>query len=106
MVANLRCNELKEEAIEKVKQNIQYLKDASERSLIEGFSEKCLAIIQQAVVHYEEYAKQYDKNVFEKTKKDLGQLLLGQLFLCFDNQMKLIRKQIFDKFDKELRKHS
>jgi len=58
------------------------------------------------VAHYEEYAHQYDKSVYEKVKKELVSLLLSQLFLCFDQQLKMIRQQIIERFDKELRKGS
>lgn len=35
MVANLRCNELKEEAIEQIKNDVQGMKEMSERFVIE-----------------------------------------------------------------------
>jgi hypothetical protein len=72
MVANLRCNELKEEALEKVKGETYSLTKLSEREVISEFSNKCLEVLQVAVAHYDEYAHQYDKTVFEKTRKDLG----------------------------------
>ncbi len=72
MVANLRCNELKEEALEKVKGETYSLTKLSEREVIDEFSNKCLEVLQIAVTHYDEYAHQYDKTVFEKTRKDLG----------------------------------
>jgi len=56
--------------------------------------------------HYEEFAHQYDKTVYEKVKKELVSMILSNLFKTFDLQLKSIRQQIFDKFDKELRKLS
>ncbi len=56
MVANLRCGELKEEALELVTGEVQRLRTESERSLVDGFNERCKQIILQAVTHYDEYA--------------------------------------------------
>ena len=41
MVASLRCNELKDEAIALVEKAASKLKEESERRLVEGFSERC-----------------------------------------------------------------
>jgi hypothetical protein len=57
MVANLRCNELKEEGIELVDADIQKLKAESEKGLIEGFNHRCSEIIRIAVNHYDEFAR-------------------------------------------------
>ena len=45
MVANLRCGELKEEALELVAGEIQKLRTESEKSLIGGFNDRCKQII-------------------------------------------------------------
>lgn len=84
MVANLRCNELRDEAQEQVKLQVQALIDQASHSKIDDFQGKCKLILKTAVAHYEEYAHQYDKSVYEKVKKELIALLLNQLFLCFD----------------------
>lgn len=56
MVANLRCNELKDEAQEKILPAIQKLKEESDRRLVENFAEKCENLIKTAITHYDEYA--------------------------------------------------
>ena len=56
--------------------------------------------------HYEEYAHQYDKTVYEKVKKELIGLILSNLFKVFDVQLKNIRQHVFERFDRELRKLS
>lgn len=107
MVASLRCNELKEESLELVREPIERLKLQSVKTKIANFSNQCLTITKDALAHYDEYAHQYDKGIYEKVKKEIVELLLKtHLYPCFDNQIKLIRQSIFDKFDKDLRRHS
>jgi hypothetical protein len=85
MVANLRCGELKEEALQGVEAEVEKLRRDSEKELIEGFNNRCYNIIKRAVNHYDEYAHQYDQKVYEKTRKELASILTGQsLFYCFE----------------------
>lgn len=60
MVANLRCNELKEEAIEKVRNEVQNLTLEANEKRLKNFSERCRSILKVAISHYEEFAHQYD----------------------------------------------
>ena len=49
-MASLRCNELKEEALEKVIPLIQELKDRSDsQQRVENFAEMCTIIIREAL---------------------------------------------------------
>eukprot|EP00347_Sterkiella_histriomuscorum_P023862 403333128 len=106
MVANLRCNELRDEALDLVTPRITDLQEEAIRGPVDNFQNKCKEMIREALSHYEEYAHQYDKTVYEKVKKELLGLILSQLFKVFDAQLKNIKNKIFDKFDKELRKLS
>jgi hypothetical protein len=64
MVANYRCNELKDEALEKVRPLIQSLREECERRLIHQFEQRCSIIYKQAITHYDEFAHQYDKETY------------------------------------------
>jgi len=46
MVANFRCNEMKEEAMDVVKKQLEQLKSQSDRQIIEQFGEDCNSIMQ------------------------------------------------------------
>jgi hypothetical protein len=48
MVANFRCNELKEESIELVKEPCFILKEASEKGVLNDFAERCWQIMKMA----------------------------------------------------------
>lgn len=95
MVANFRCNELKEEALKAAKEPSLELQKKCEHGLVENFSQQCNEIIDQAVNYYNEVAHQYDKNVFKKIQGELLESLLGHLYMCFDAQMKQLRNQSY-----------
>jgi hypothetical protein len=84
MVANLRCNELKEEALEKVKAPIQGLKDSCLQKYQSNFKDACDNILEQAIIHYNTYAVSYDKTVYDKIKGDLIDAILSNLYKCFE----------------------
>ena len=106
MVANFRCNELKEEALENVKGPISELKSECDRGLVADFELKCREIIKISTTHYDEFAHQYEQAVYHKIKKELAAAVVQILFLCFDSQLKMQRQKIFEKFDKDLRRSS
>jgi hypothetical protein len=56
MVANLRCNELKEESLEKVNPELNKLRVDSDKGYVEGFADACREIIKIAISYYDEYA--------------------------------------------------
>jgi hypothetical protein len=86
MVASLRCNELKDEALALVEKAASKLKDESEKKMVEGFSNRCTAILKDALAHYDEFAHQYDKNVYGKIKKEVASVLINQfLYICFES---------------------
>ena len=75
MVANYRCNELKEEALAAVKSQVETLNIQSENKIVENFGETCTGIIKKASDFYENVAKQYNKDVYNKVLKELIQSL-------------------------------
>lgn len=56
MVANYRCNELKEESLEKIQEEVFILREESERGLIPNFEQRCGKILKIALDHYDEFA--------------------------------------------------
>lgn len=85
MVASLRCGELREESLVLVAPIVQKLREDTERRVTSDFQERCLNIIKQALSHYDEFAHQYDKTIYDKNRKDMTQTLMTQsLYLCFE----------------------
>ena len=56
MVANFRCNEIKDEALEQVKDLFQALSDSCKENICNDFGAKCKEIITKSVDYYEENA--------------------------------------------------
>lgn len=57
MVANYRCNEMKEEAIAIVKPKIEQLSAQSDAGIVENFGESCFKIMKEATDFYKNVAK-------------------------------------------------
>lgn len=56
MVANLRCNELRDEALDLVTPRITDLSEEALKGPVENFQNVCVDIIKAALSHYEEFA--------------------------------------------------
>ena len=66
MVANFRCNEMKLEALAKVKERVEALEQQCQKQLIENFGASCTEVMTEALELYHDAAKQYNKEVQEK----------------------------------------
>ena len=91
MVANYRCNEIKEEALELAKEDIAALKKKTDVEIISGFKEACMVPVTNAIKHYDENANQYQTKVFQKVRKEVVGGIMQSLFQCFDAQLKMIK---------------
>ena len=104
MVANYRCNEIKEEAIALIRARIEDLKNQCDLKIIEDFGQSCNSVVKEADQYFREKAKQYNKEVFGKILEELTENILAQLYHCFDSQLKLIRQYTYDKVVSEVKK--
>lgn len=59
MVANYRCNEIKDEAVQAVQDKINSLKRESDLKQLDNFSERCKGILTECINLYDESASQY-----------------------------------------------
>lgn len=91
MVANFRCNELKEESVEKVKQVCEDLRRECDKGVLDNFMKRCIDILREAVDHYDEFAHQYEQTVYKKVKKELASQIIQILYHSFDIQLKTLR---------------
>ena len=104
MVATFRCNEMKDEALERVKDQLDSLKAQSDLQVIEGFGASCTAIMDEVCNFFKESAKQYNSEISSKILNELQEQLYSQLYSCFDSQLKLIRQRTYDKVGTEIKK--
>ena len=75
MVAQYRCNEVKDEALELVKDQITALDAKSRSSPIDNFPEQCMALLKTCVQYYKEEAVQYQGAVYEKVLKEIAEMV-------------------------------
>ena len=85
MVANYRCNEIKEEAMALVKSRVEELQNQSDLSIVSDFGDRCNSVVREATEYYAEKAKQYNKEVFSKVREELCETILSSLYQCFDS---------------------
>ena len=71
MVANYRCNEIKEEAIKSIANDIQKLEAACAAGVVPEFGSKCTGILKKATDYFSDVSKQYTKDVREKVLQEL-----------------------------------
>mmetsp|Transcript_696 Transcript_696/g.853 ORF Transcript_696/g.853 Transcript_696/m.853 type:complete len:214 (+) Transcript_696:887-1528(+) len=104
MVAEYRCNQIKEEALDQVKTDIIDLKAECSKSLTEDFQHKCKAIVKSSLNYFEEQASQYKSKVYDKIKNEVAEYIFNQLFMSFDLQLKLLTTHCTKSFSGELRR--
>lgn len=71
MVANFRCNEIKQEALELVQQEVNALRLRCEQGIVADFGAQCTSVILKARGYFHENANQYSGVVFQKVEKEL-----------------------------------
>lgn len=104
MVAQYRCNEVKEEALELIKTHVQALDAKSRSSSISDFPEQGMGILEVAVKHYKQEAVQYKGAVYDKVLKEIAETVFQKLFVCFEAQLKLNTHKVTDEFESKIRK--
>ena len=85
MVANYRCNEIKEEAEKLVQGKMQSLLHDSSEKEITTFKDTVVGILNEAIQHYQSVARQYNPEVSNKIQSELVDMLQKQLYIAFDN---------------------
>ena len=106
MVANYRCNEIKEEALEIAQLDIDELRKQTDNKIISGFKAACEVPVDKAIAHFDESANQYQAKVYEKVRLEVKSAIMQNLFLCFDSQVKMIRVHLIDEAEIKIRKLS
>ena len=84
MVANFRCNEIKQEALDLVNDTLVTLLRDCQTKEINDYAKNCESIIADAVKYYEKEACQYKAAIFDKFKKEIVAFLLSEMYKGFD----------------------
>ncbi len=99
MLAQFRCNEIKNESLNLVESKINELELESSMKNIENFQEKINNIVNECKENYENNAKDYLPHVYQNVRKDLFNDLANKLYTSFANQL----KRLIPKFQKDFR---
>lgn len=91
MVANFRCSELKDEALETIKEQVDKLKKDCDKQIVTDFADRTKELLRAAVSHYDEFAHSYEQTVYNKIRKEVAAGVLNMLFVPFENQLKSLR---------------
>ena len=97
IVANFRCNEIKDESYKLIAGGISQLKSECDAGIVEDFNTRCEEMISKATEFFGGQSKQYDKEVVAKIKDELLGHINSELYLAFDSQLKIIRNYTYDK---------
>lgn len=98
MIANLRCNELRVQALEFFNGEISELRQNASKSLLENYSEVCEEQIAKAMDFYDKDAQRYNQTVYQQIREDLHEALVNELREIFKAQMKCLSKECNQRF--------
>ena len=99
MLAQFKCNEIKDVAIASVEKDISDLEIESSSKAIDDFKSKCEAISSSALAKYDETAKDYLPHIYKDIRMQLNVELSEKLYTSFANQI----KRLIPKYQKNFR---
>jgi len=104
MVSNLRCSQIKMDALELIKEDLLLLRNKTVKEINHKFGDEGRAILDKALEYFEENARDYSKEVFVEKKNDLKKAVLSDLLQLYENQIHNLKKILFAEFTKKLDK--
>lgn len=90
MLANLRCNEIKYEAVQKFTSAIDQLRKQVGRTVVQEFAYEFNGHIENALKEYDKQASAYFETIYLTIRTELYQLLLDQIKDLFNSQMRVV----------------
>jgi hypothetical protein len=88
MLANYRCNEIKDQIIYESSNRIIELLNESTAKLINDFKPRCQEIISNILEGYDKMASNYDNKIYLDIRKQTESDLSNRFYICFLNQMR------------------
>lgn len=106
MLAEFRCNELKDAALAEVEQEISDLETESTVKKIGDFKDRVKRIVDKALNTYDETAHEYIPHIYQDIRKQLDNTLNEKIYPSFASQMKKLIPVYQKNFRAELEKAS
>jgi hypothetical protein len=88
MLANYRCNEIREQVISEQANKIMELLNDSTLKLINDFKPRCQEIINYILEGYDKMASNYDSKIYLDIRRQTETDLSNRFYICFLNQMR------------------
>ncbi len=102
MLAIFRCGEIKQEALNLVKNKVHDLNEQAKTKQISNFSERVNQIYSEAIGIFDKSAKNYLDKIYLDVKKGLSITLINELYYAFSSQISRLIPISTKMFTKEL----
>jgi hypothetical protein len=87
MLANYRCNEIREGVFKEHYQAVINFTNESSGKLMDNFKSECKAIVDQIVGSYDKLAANYDEKVYLNIRNQILSTLSSKFYVCFSQQI-------------------
>jgi hypothetical protein len=108
MLANYRCNEIKDQVLLENENDLRELNFISAKQNVENFKQKSLEIYNKTVSDYDRVASNYLDTIYMNIRKQMELYLSQKLYVCFANQAKRLipisQKFMRKDLEKEIKK--
>ena len=106
MLANYRCNEIKNQTLLSYDKEFKEIYKLSTEKDVSNFKELCVDLKNRICADYEKKSCNYDNKVYLNVHKQLEEQISQKLYICFMNQTKrlipLLQKFMRDELQKKL----
>jgi hypothetical protein len=90
MLANYRCNEIKEQIFAEYEPEFKSFFDASAKQNMSSFKTEAIRITKNMLEKYDEIASNYVEHIYLNVRKQMYAALSQKFYVCFENQAKRI----------------
>lgn len=102
MVSNLRCSQIKMDALELIKGDLAQLKGKTGKEINHNFGNDGKTLLDKALEYFIQNAKDYSKEVFQEKLEELRKHVLNEIFVLYDIQIQNLKKKLYSDFSKKL----
>lgn len=90
MLANYRCNEIKDQILHEFDPELKEFMVSSAKQNMNNFKEEAQNIINGITQKYDQVACNYQEKIYLNVKKQMLSALSQKFYVCFENQAKRI----------------
>ena len=102
MLANLRCNEIKQEVFQVFKDNLRDLRVKAGKAVIVDLANVTGSMMEATMLEFDEKASSYHHEVYMTVRQELRALEITEIKDIFESQVKLLKNECISKFRQEM----